>query len=714
MDAVECGAAALAIILAYYGRHVPLEELRAACGVSRDGSKASNVVKAARQYGLSGKGFRKELESVREVALPFVAFWNFNHFLVVEGFGKDRVYLNDPGSGPRKVSVEEFDQSFTGVILTFERTPEFKKGGHRPEIFGALARRLRGYRFSLAYLVLATLGLIAPGIVVAILGRVFVDNFLIGGLHDWLNPLLFAMALAASTCAVLTWLQQSILLRMEMSMSLRDSARFFWHIIHLPIGFFSQRHSGDIAQRVGINDSVASLLSGELATNFVSVLLIGFYAALMYQYSAILTTIGIAIALINLAALRAVSRRRTDANWRLLQDRGKLMAASMSGLQMIETLKGSGSDDFFARWAGLQANVFNGEQDLSSSALALSAIPPVLAALNVAAILSIGGLRVMEGALTMGMLLSFQVLMLSFEEPVNHVLALGQRFQEVRGDLARLDDVLRCQEDPSITSAPSLNTPGALVRLEGHLELRSVSFGYSRLEAPLVADFNMKLRPGQRVAVVGSSGSGKSTIAKLASGLYEPWQGEILFDGVARGAIPRSVVNQAVAMVDQEIFLFEGTIRQNLTIWDDAVPELVLIQAAKDACIHDDISDRIGGYDYMVQEGGRNFSGGQRQRLEIARALVSNPKLLVLDEATSALDAKTEKKVTENVRRRGCACLIVAHRLSTIRDCDEIIVLNKGKIVERGTHDEMVRENGPYATLIEARGTSESSDGEGL
>lgn len=708
MEAVECGAAALGIILGYLGRFVPLEKLRVECGISRDGSKASNVLKAARKYGLIARGFKKEIEELGALPLPLIVFWNFNHFVVLEGFEKGQFCLNDPATGPRKVSKEEFDKAFTGVVMVFEPGPDFKKGGEKPGIVNALKKRLSGSRTALTYAVLTGLALVIPGLVVPIFSKVFVDEVLVRGMEDWFRPLLLGMAITAVIRACLTWLQQHYLLRFETKLALSTASKFFWHVLRLPVEFFTQRFGGEIGSRVGINDRVAQLLSGRLATTILNAVVIVFFAAIMFQYDIILTLVGILVAGLNVAALKYASRIRVDQNQKLLQDRGRLMGVSMGGLQLIETLKATGAEsDFFAKWSGYQAKVMNGEQQLGLTTQLLSAAPLLLSSINTVAILGIGSIRVMDGHLTIGMLVAFQSLMASFISPVNDMVDLGSTLQEVEGDMNRLDDVLNHETDIHFSREAAAEKPtdtevDGLPKLSGYLELKDITFGYSRLANPLIENFSIKLEPGTRIALIGSSGSGKSTIGKIIAGLYTPWSGKILFDGKPRSDIPGTVITNSLAVVDQDIYMFGGNIRENLVMWDSTVPESCILSAARDACIHKDISARAGGYDHKIQEGGRNFSGGQRQRMEIARALAGNPSILILDEATSALDPNTEKLIDDNLRRRGCTCLIVAHRLSTIRDCDEIIVLDRGKVVQRGTHEEMKNVDGPYARLLKA------------
>jgi NHLM bacteriocin system ABC transporter peptidase/ATP-binding protein len=700
MDALECGAASLGMILAYYKKFVPLDELRAACGVSRNGSKATNVQRAARQYGLETKGYKLELPALRKLSLPAIIFWNFNHFLVLEGFSDDKVHLNDPASGKRAVSYADFDAAFTGVAMTFAPGAAFVPSGQPPSLVRSLRQRLAGSARDLSFLVLVGVALVIPGMVIPTFTALFIDNILVQEKLSWAMPLLVGMAVTAALLSVLMAMQRHYLLRLETKVSLSTSAKFFAHVLRLPVGFYFQRSAGDIGSRVGISDSLAKILSEDLVYGVLSLLTALFFALVMLFYDVGMTCITLLIAASNVLVLRMVAAHRKALNQRLAMDRSKVIGTSMNGLALIETLKASGAEaDFFSRWSGYQTKLMNSMQEATRTTIFLDMLPSFLTALNSALVLGIGGMRVMSGDMTIGMLVAFQSLVASFVAPINTLVALGGKLQAFQGDMDRLDDVMRNPLDPCWDAAQAGQAP-LEAKLEGALELRNVTFGYSRLEPPLIENFSLALKPGQRIALVGASGCGKSTISKLVSGLYQPWNGEVLFDGKPRAAWDKQQMLNSVAMVDQEISLFSGTIRDNLTMWDGTILQATVVQAAKDACIHEVISNRPGGYESDVGEGGFNFSGGQRQRLEIARALAANPRLLILDEATSALDPVTEKMVDDAFRRRGCSCLIVAHRLSAIRDSDEILFLDKGQILERGTHDELMRLNGRYARMI--------------
>lgn len=697
MEATECGAACLAMVLAHHGRWVPLETLREACGVSRDGSKASNVLKAARRFGMAAKGFRKEPQGLSELPVPSIIHWNFNHYVVFRGIVGDSVHLTDPATGPRVVSRQELDESFTGVVLALEPGEGFERGGPRPRPYSQLAALLAGSRPALALIALLSLFLVLPGVIVPGLTSQMVDMVLVRQMEGWAVPLLLGLMLAALVQAGLTGLQQTYLLRLEAKIAVTLAGRYLSRLMALPVRFFAQRHPGDLAERVAATDRVATLISGELATNLFNLLSVTFYLVVIALFDPVMAAAALLLGGGNALVLNLAAQRRDDLNRRLLGHQGKLLSATVGSIRSIETLKASGGEnDAFALWSGHQAGLLAGRQEIGALSAMLQAVPALTTALGPVAVLGIGGYRVMEGALTIGALVAVQGLFQNFMTPLAGLTQLGARLHLVKGDVARLSDVLSAQPP---AAAPDVRAIEATPP-RGHIELRNVRFGYSPVAEPLIEDFSLVLAPGKRIALVGGSGSGKSTIGRMVCGLLEPWAGDILIDGIPIAKVPPHRLAATVAHVDQDIMLFAGTLRENLTLWAPDVPEAALTRALKDAEIHAMIATRPGGYDTPIREGGLNFSGGQRQRLEIARALVNDPAVLVLDEATSALDPVTEHTIDSNLRRRGCACLIVAHRLSTIRDADEIVVLERGVVVERGTHETLMARNGAYAALL--------------
>ena len=702
MEALECGAASLAMICAYYGKWIPLEQIRLDCGVSRDGSSALNVVKAARSYGFDARGYRFEPESLRERGtFPCIVHWGFNHFVVVRGFKGDKVYLNDPARGEIRVSAEEFDRQFTGVCLQFKPTEEFEPGGEPASVKEFALGRLHGAKAALAFVAITSaigsfMGLVNPA-----LSQVFADRLLTGESPQWVVPFLTIVAALALIQVVVSALNAVYLLRVEGKMAVSSNASFFWKVLHLPMEFFSQRMAGDIVSRAQSNASIAQQVVGQLAPLLINGVMLIVYLVIMVAYSPLLASVGIASCFINIAVARVISAKRVNITRVQMRDQANLSSATLTGISMLETLKATGAESgFFRRWSGYQASANVQAVKFARLGQYLGLVPQLVNVASNATILILGVWLIVEGSFTVGMLLAFQGFVGQFMAPVQSFIGSMQAFQEMRTDMERIKDVMDYADDP--LALPEEPCEGGVTRekLRGAVRMEGVAFGYSRLADPLISDFSLDVKPGGSVAFVGASGCGKSTLAKLISGLYQPWDGTVYLDDVPLPQVPRSVRCGSVAVIDQDIVLFNDTVANNIRLWDDSIEDFEVVLAARDAGIHDVIMAREGGYDHVLAEGGRDFSGGQRQRIEIARALAMDPTILIMDEATSALDAQTEAEVIRAIRKRGVTCIVVAHRLSAIRDCDEIIVMDRGAVVERGTHEELYAAGGAYARLV--------------
>ncbi|ATW23937.1 NHLP family bacteriocin export ABC transporter peptidase/permease/ATPase subunit [Candidatus Formimonas warabiya] len=697
MEALECGAAALCMILAYHGKWLPLEQVRRDCGVSRDGASAKNIIKAARAYGFKAAGYRMETAMLRESVLPAIIHWNFNHFVVLNGFKKDKVVLNDPARGTVEVSLDEFDKAFTGIVLQFEKSEGFQPEGKPKSVLSFAKKRLEGSFVVFIFVVLIGILTAVAGMVPPLFSRIFMDNILSGKNPEWLVPFLAAMMIMILFQFAVAFIEGVYWLKIEGRFAITANAEFMWHVLRLPVEFFSQRFAGDIVSRQISNQQIAATLIKQLAPIFMSVCLLVVYLTVMINYSVLLTIIGVAAVLLNVLAMRITAKKQVNLSRTVEASAGKLAGATMSGIEMIETIKASGAENgFFERWAGYYAKQHNAQVAITKFEQYFAAIPLFLQQIANIAILMAGVYLILDGLFTIGMLLAFQGIFTLFLTPVNQLIGVGQSFMTMRSLMERVEDVLNYRPDVFLDQQEA-ETEG---KLSGAVEIKNLTFGYSKLSEPLIHDFSISIKPGSAVAFVGGSGSGKSTLAKLITGLYAPWSGEILFDGRRREDISEYTLKSSVAMVDQEITLFEDTVANNIRMWDSSIEDFTVILAARDADIHDTIVSRPDGYAYIMKEGGKNFSGGQRQRLEIARVLAQEPTVIILDESTSALDAKTEAEVMRNIRNIGATCIVIAHRLSTIRDCDQIVVLDRGVVVERGTHEELYARGGKYSQLV--------------
>ncbi len=702
MEALECGAASLAMIMAYHKKWVPLDQVRVECGVSRDGSNALNIVKAARRYGLECSAKRYTIERLREKATyPAVIFWNMNHFVVLDGFRKDNVYLNDPAKGRVRISLKEFQKGYSGICLQFSPGENFVADGKKKSTIDFLRSGFDNNGRLIGFIMLSGALAAIGGVLIPAFTRIFSDDILGGSRDGWYQGLLIFFAAAILFQLIAQVLNQVLILRATGKLAVKANTRFMHHLFRMPMQFFSQRMSGDLAGRQAANDAVASTLITSLAPTVINLVMLVLYLVVMLQYSVLMTAVGVASVAINLYVAHVITNKRIEISSAQLRDQAKLDAATVSGISMVETIKAAGAErGYFERWSGFQASVIEAKTKFVSVNRFLGTLPSLLQKLSNIAVLTMGFYLIMDGKFTAGLLLAFQSYMTSFMTPVNELIAAGQSLQEMRSSLDRINDVLDYPEDEVFAGDPAAEELEDARKLSGRVEMRNVTFGYSKLGEPIIRDFNLELMPGKRVAFVGGSGSGKSTIAKLLTGLYQPWSGEILFDGEPLSRIPRAVFKGSVSMVDQDVVLFSDTVENNIKMWDSSIQDFDMILAARDAGMHADVVAQKGGYQRVLQEGGKDMSGGQRQRIEIARVLATDPSVIILDEATSALDARTEYDVSRHIHDRGITCIIVAHRLSTIRDCDEILVMDHGQVVQRGTHEELIQKEGLYKTLI--------------
>ena len=700
MEALECGAASLAMVLAYYSKWLPLEQVRFDCGVSRDGSNARNILKAARSYGLAAKGYRYEPNDLRrDGKFPCIIHWNFNHFVVLDGFRGNKAILNDPAKGKYAVSLKTFDDSFTGICLLFEPTEDFTPGGKPPSVLAYAKKRLKGAGSAVAFAAITALITAITGVISPAFSRVFVDRLLTGKNPEWFIPFIIGLSLLGILQLVVGWINAVYSLKINGKLAMVGSTTFMWKVLRMPMEFFSQRMAGDIQGRQSSNASIAGSLVNTFAPLALNAVMMVFYLVVMIRYSLLLTVIGILSVLINLVFSNIISKKRINITRVQMRDSGKLAGATVAGIEMIETIKASGAENgFFEKWAGYQASANTQQVKFQKLNQLLGQLPALVSSVCNTAVLMVGVYLAMQGRFTVGMIMAFQGFLGSFISPATLLISAGQSLQEMRTEMERIEDVMRYPTDVPEDEPVSDNCE--YDKLSGNIEMKNVTFGYSRLAEPLIENFNLSLKTGSRVAFVGPSGCGKSTLSKLISGLYKPWSGEILFDGKKISEIDRSVFTGSLAVVDQDIILFEDTIANNIKMWDNSIEDFEMIMAARDAQLHEDIMQREGGYQYKMTEGGKDFSGGQRQRMEIARVLAQDPTIIILDEATSALDAKTEYNVVNSIKDRGITCIVVAHRLSTIRDCDEIIVMDNGRVAERGTHDELMKNGGMYAELV--------------
>lgn len=698
LEATECGAVALAMVLGHYGYHLPLDEARVRCGVSRNGSKASHIINAARHYGLIAKGYQVDtLESLKELSFPYIVFWEFDHFVVVEGYNKTGFFINDPARGQIHLPYEIFSDAFTGIVLHFEPGPDFKPGGQPPSIWQFFFGLVQESKQAFLYLFLLSLLFVVPTLISVGFIKIFIDDIVVRHMNDWLRPLIVGMVLTACVNAFLQWLKEIHLLRLSLDMILTTALTFVWHVLRLPIVFFYQRYTGDIITRIEANDHLLSTVAGgvsSLATEGIVAIIFAIILLFINTPLALIVLLGSAL---DMLIVYRLSKKAANRSYQYQQLASKFFSFSLMGIKLIESVKAMSSEiSFLKKWRGLYVKTLDQMRDLFWYENIILWTSRFIDNLTNIIILGLGVTFVLKGHMTIGSLVAFQGLMGQVRAPFSQFLGHYEVLQSLRGDLLRLEDAFQHKLDKSFALP---NSSKILSQMPSEIQLKNVVFGYSAVDPPEIKNVSIHVDSGKALAIVGRTGSGKSTLASLILGFYEPWEGEVSMDQRSLGEISAQERAQIIGFVDSDCSLWEGTVLENLNPQNNPLSEEQLYQAIQDACAEEIVSS-LGGLEGGIQEGGRNLSGGQRQRMELARALAQNPSILVLDEATSAMDTLTEMQVVSNLKKRSMTLIMISHRLSAVRDADEILVFDEGAIVEKGTHDELMGKQGKYYELM--------------